>query len=336
MRQLRPQAQLSRGKQLGSGAACAQCQDAIDMVTLDQAIRDLPLSGRAPPTLKARWLPARVALLVAMLVPIVACMEVEETYNYDRSGIAQAKVVLKIDPQYEAALLPDLEGKLRQNTPEGITIDSTQRIDGKAALIVTAGSAAAATQLISDANRSSEFKASDAGFLKQRYEYRLRVIKRPDLPIPHKVRVTLPGSIERTNGLKMTDDTVEFDLTNARRGAVFSVTSTGFAFAFPGGKSTSASLGAAATSPPPASAWLLPMSSVAIVAGALLLVAGWFAGRKRKLSEGVTPSDDASAITPPIATEADAPPQRQVFCSECGSGQAAMRKFCSNCGAGLA
>lgn len=70
--------------------------------------------------------------------------------------------------------------------------------------------------------------------MRRKYEYRMLVTKSPEMPVPHRIKVTLPGSIAQTNGTKLSDDTVEFDVTTARRGSSFFAASTGFALSFSG------------------------------------------------------------------------------------------------------
>ena len=272
------------------------------------------------------WELFKVIAALATALFISGCMEIEEQYRLSSDGKADARIVIKVDPQYESLVLPELKKKLGTVLPPGMKLDASQRIDGKAAIVITGEGLELAT--IGADDQPMRFSASPAGFLQQRYRFALSAAQAPDIQIPHRVRVTLPGSIEQTNGRKIESDTVEFDLTNARRGAQFQATSTGFAFSF-------ASSGAAAPRGQTTTTWLLPGSLVAIVLGSILLAAGWMMGKKTATSA------DASRAAP-VPMEIASPPSTagvpdaaRVFCSECGAPQAATRRFCSDCGAQL-
>ena len=266
-----------------------------------------------------------IAALVTALF-MSGCMEVEEQYRLSSDGKVDARIVMKVEPQYESLVLPELKKKMRADLPPGMKLDASQRIDGKVAIVITGEGLELAT--ISSDDQPMRFSAAPAGLLQQRYRFTLNAAKAPDIPIPHRVRVTLPGSIEQTNGRKIESDTVEFDLTNARRGAQFQATSTGFALSF-GSSSKAAPQGQTTT------AWLLPGSLVAIVLGSIVLVARWMMGKKTATSADASraaPVPMASASPPSMAGVPDA---ARVFCSECGTSQAATRRFCSDCGAPL-
>ena len=157
-----------------------------------------------------------------------------------------------------------------------------------------------------------------------RYEY--RGILRVTIPFPHRAVVSLPGSIESVlGGKKIASDTVEFDLTHAKPGDVFAVTSTAFAFGLGSGGAT-----AAASANPGTAAWLIPLSVGSIGAGVALLLTGWFRSR-----QAARANDSLPSFAPPTAaTHAPMPAEEAAsqFCTECGAANTVGRRFCGQCG----
>lgn len=269
----------------------------------------------------------RVVALLFTAICVCGCMEVEEQYRISRDGKTDARIVFKIDPQYESLILSDLDRKLRSDLPTGMKVDSTQRINGKAAVIVEGQGMALST--ISADDQPMQLVESQAGFLRKRYAFTVNAAKPPDIPIPHRLRVTLPGSIEQTNGRKIDSDTVEFDLSNARRGSRFQVTSTalGFSFGSSGDAVPNSTAGITA-------GWLLPVSLCAIALGALAIGAGRIVGRRPATASLPSAVPVSDAATPAAQPQGGIAPLR-IYCSECGKPQAVTRKFCAACGASL-
>lgn len=275
-------------------------------------------------TLGTRWF---VAMLLSMVAGLGGCIEVEQRVRVHDDGTASVRATIKIDPQYEALVLSEMKRELPKKVPPGVRLDFSQRIDGKAAVLIEADGAAATAMLSKDG--STKITIGDGGFMKKRYEYKEIVSRVPEIPIPTRVVVSLPGSIETvTGGQKVAGDTVEFDQTHAKRGDVFSVTSTAFAFSLGGGDAA-----AAGVSSPDAIAWLMPVSIGSICAGLLLLLTGWFRSRHVARSIGALPKVAAATH----AVRETHPPEEvaPVFCTECGAPNTATRKFCGQCGHAL-
>lgn len=256
------------------------------------------------------------------------CIEVEQRVRVNDDATVSVKATIKIDPQYEALVLPKMKEELTKKAPPGVRLDFSQRIDGKAAVLIEAEGAAADAMLKEDG--STTITVSDGGFMKKRYEYREIVTRVPEMPVPARSVVSLPGSIESvTGGIKTADDTVEFDQTHAKRGDVYAVTSTAFAFSLGNGRATAAS-----GANPGTAAWLVPVSIGSICAGVALLLAGWIRSR-HAVSAGVSPpiyaARTAAAQVPAPVEEA-----RSLFCTECGAANTVGRKFCGQCGHAMA
>ena len=275
-----------------------------------------------------------MVLLLSMTVWLCGCIEVDQHIRVLEDGSMSYRGTLKIDPQYEALVLPQLRAELPKKAPPGVRFDFTQRIDGKAAVLIEADGAAAASMLNADDSSLATATVSAGGFMKKRYQYRKVVKRASEFPIPIRTLVSLPGSIETvTGGTKTADDTVEFNQTHAKRGDVFAVTSTAFAFNLRGGGG-----GAAAAVPDFGTArWLLPASIGAIGVGLVLLLIGWLRLRQPARSASSPPivpvpmpsPSPSPSVPPPVAAVAS------VFCTECGVPNAAGRKFCGKCGHAL-
>jgi zinc-ribbon domain len=263
-------------------------------------------------------------VLLSMVACLYGCIEAEERIRVHEDGSFGVKVIMKIDPQYEALVLPALKEELMKKLPSGARIDFSQRIDGKAAILIEADGAAAAKMLKEDG--SAAITVSDGGFWKKRYEYRETVKLTPEIPFMRRTVVSLPGSIESfTGGNKTAGNTVEFDQTHAKRGDVFAATSTAFAFSMRSSDTEAASM--AYLGP---AAWLTPASIGSICVGIVLLLIDWFRSRQTTHSRAAPqPVVSSAPVTPqpPLAKDA-----RVVFCSQCGARNALGRKFCNQCG----
>lgn len=256
------------------------------------------------------------------------CIEIEEARRFDPNGEAHLYLVIKVDPQYESLVFHDLDRQLRADAPPGVRIDSSQRIDGKAAFVIEADGPAAAE--LGAKEYPAALSISSGGFMKRRYDYRVSVSRTPQMPIPHRLRVTLPGSIEQTNGSKISGDTVEFDLTHARRGATFTVSSMAWAFDFGGTGSPSALSGVANDG------WLLPASLALIGAGIVALAIGLIRRRRSpKVAVPLATSVSQPRDTATVATSESGVAGGTLFCTECGAKNPSSRRFCSACGQAL-
>jgi zinc-ribbon domain len=274
-----------------------------------------------------RW--SRIVLL-SMVAVLFGCIELEQQIRVHEDGSMSLKGTIRIDPQYEALVLPQMKQEMPKKAPPGVRLDFSQRIDGKAAVLYEAdGEAAAAMLKEEDGSTSVTITVSDGGFMKKRYEYREVVRRVPEIPFPNRLTIILPGSIESvTAGKKTADDTVEFDQTHAKRGDVFAATSAAYAFSL-----GSDGAAAADVANPGMAAWLMPASIASLCAGVLLLLAGWFRSRQVGRAGGSTLLVKAP---PPDARVTDkAEELASVFCTECGASNSEGRKFCSRCGHAL-
>ena len=146
------------------------------------------------------------ALLATVLAGMLfGCIDVAEHRRFDTDGALHFKAVMMIEPQYEALVMPELKKKFEGVRTKGWKIDLTQRIDGKAAAVLEADGDDALAEL-GRSDQPFKLAVSDAGFMRRRYEYRMLITKSPEMPVPHRIKVTLPGSIAQTNGAKLSDD----------------------------------------------------------------------------------------------------------------------------------
>ena len=277
--------------------------------------------GAAP----AANLLARSRVMLSCMLACLACgcIEAEERIEVRGDGSLSVKATIKVDPQYESLVLPEMKKELPKQVPPGTRLDFSQRIDGKAAVIIEAEGAVAAAMQAQDG--STTITVSDGGFMKKRYEYREVVQKVPEIPFPHRALVTLPGLVDGVvGGKKIAADTVEFDRTHAKRGATFVATSTAFAFSLGSGDTT-----VAAVASPGSVAWLIPVSVGAILVGVALLLTGWVRSRRavRAVSMPAVAAPPAAAHEPLLVGEG-----ASMFCTECGAANVAGRKFCGQCG----
>ena len=268
----------------------------------------------------------RRIVLLGIVACLYGCMEVEQRVQVNEDGSISLKVIMKIDPQDEAAALAalreELTTKKRTELPAGTRVDFSQRVDGKAAVIMEVDGASALEML--QIQGATTITVRDGGFMKKRYEYKETVAGRSEVPFRAVIR--LPGSIESvTGGKKTADDTAEFDLTHANKGDKIAVTSTAFTFNLGSVDTATAAMANTGTT-----TWLMPASIGSIFAGMVLLLTGWF--RSRKATRAVGARQTVAAPTPAVRGPNWVDEVASVFCTECGAPNAAGRKFCSTCG----
>ena len=271
----------------------------------------------------------RAALLMGIAALQCGCIEVETRLRVHDDSSVSVKTTMKIDPQYEAMVLPEFKKELPKKLPPGVRVDFSQRIDGKAAVVIEAEGAPADALLKEDGSIS--ITVSDGGFMKKRYEYREVVKRAVEVPVPIRLVVTLPGSIESlSGGQKTAGDTVEFDQSNAKPGNVYAATSTAFAFAFGSDGATAAQVARPGVTTAPfamnsSNETLIAASVAAILAGVALLTAGLV--RSRRADRG----GNQSAVVVVPAAQAHAPAANvahaSFFCSECGAPNTAGAYF---------
>lgn len=265
--------------------------------------------------------------LVIVVVLLYGCVEVNEQIRIHDDGSLSFKATIKVDPQYEAMVLPKLQSELQKKTPKGVRLDFSQRIEGKAAVIIEADGEPATQIKMEDG--SATLSITPDGFMKRRFTYTETVLKTPEYPFSDREVITFPGALDSvTNGKKVSSDTVEFDRTYAKRGDVFSATSVVYALNF--GSSQTASAGVTVPGTP---GWLIPTSIGSILAGVALWLTGWIRSRRSSRGSDSTPVDLTSM--PMIAEHGQVDKVETVFCSECGASNTANRKFCSHCGQAL-
>ena len=279
----------------------------------------------------------RAALLMGIAALQCGCIEVETRLRVNDDSSVSVKTTMKIDPQYEAMVLPEFKKELPKKLPPGVRVDFSQRIDGKAAVVIEAEGAPADALLKEDGSIS--ITVSDGGFMKKRYEYREVVKRAVEVPVPIRLVVTLPGSIESlSGGQKTAGDTVEFDQSNAKPGNVYAATSTAFAFAFGSDRATAAQVARSDAIATPltmtgSNGTLIAASVASILAGVALLTLGWVRSRRadRDGSRSAVAAIPAAQLHTPGADVAHA----SIFCSECGAPNTAGRRFCGKCGHAL-
>ena len=265
-------------------------------------------------------------VLLGAASALCGCVEVSEHISVRTDGSLAVRAVVKIDPEFEDLVLSKMKSEAAKKLPAGARIDFSQRIDGKATIIIEAEGEAADQMRKEDG--STTITVSDAGLFTKRYEYREIVQLVPPMPFPNHAVIVLPGSIEHvTGGRKVANDTVEFDRTRAKRGDSFVATSTAFALNFGDGRAAAFDITSVSSA-----TWLLPTSVASIIVGAGLLAIGWFRARSAR-GLRVVPVTVAA-----IDSSAEAPATEgvlAVFCTECGAVNSAGRKFCSQCGHAL-
>lgn len=224
---------------------------------------------------------------------LCGCLEVKQSIVIDNNGSGSIAVKFVVEKQWAPMVVPELKKGFQKDMPAGFKVaDETTDEAGNSVLGVKGVFKNVAE--LSDKDTQYVFVAEGGGLFRKTYRFEIRQLATMnfDVPIPFEFLVKMPGTVDETNGLKVSSHEVKWGSpTGFKKGTVMSA------------KSTDTTL-----------LGILVYGFVALAA----IVAGWFFLFKRfyKVSV-VAPIQNAESV---------------IFCTECGQRNLESATFCTCCG----
>lgn len=166
-------------------------------------------------------------LCLSLLLP--SCLEVKQAININRDGSGLAKMEIAI--QNEMLSMPggqqQISGMKAALQKEGWSIEGDKDVNGKH--LITASKKFKDITELNDNETRYAFSSEKKGFMKKAYSLELTQLKSSEMPFPYEVSIKMPGSIDETNGTKVSSGEVKWTLQGMRRGTKLSVKSSGLA-----------------------------------------------------------------------------------------------------------
>jgi len=96
--------------------------------------------------------------------------------------------------------------------------------------VITAGRRFKGISELNDDEARYTFSSEKKGFMRRSYALKVKYIKSPEIPFPfpYEISARMPGSIDETNGHKVSSDEAKWNLQGLLKGTELSVKSSGF------------------------------------------------------------------------------------------------------------
>ena len=169
-------------------------------------------------------------LVFAILIcfSLTSCLEVKQKINIhkDGSGKVRAEVGIIKKMLYGERLFEALAEFREDIKKEGWKIVGEKEEKGKY-VIVFEKKFKDISELNDDESRYT-FSSERRGFLRKTYTLEVKHIESSEIPFPYEISIKVPGSIDETNGIKVSTDEAKWNLQGLQRGTVISLKSSGF------------------------------------------------------------------------------------------------------------
>lgn len=170
---------------------------------------------------KRKFLKALLLLCLPLL--LTSCLEVKHGININKDGSGEARLEVAVQKEWASQLIP----KLKSDIPKGWSIVEEKEKEGKHVVIINR-KFKKISELNDDEARYS-FSSERKGFLKKSYILEVAQLKSSDMPFPYEITIKVPGSIDETDGSKISSGEVKWNLQGLRKGTKLSIKSSAFA-----------------------------------------------------------------------------------------------------------
>lgn len=223
---------------------------------------------------------------------LCGCLEVKQSIVLDSEGSGSVVVKIVVDKQWAPLVVPDLKKAFQKDMQKAVLklTDETKDEAGNSVLLVSGVFRNVAE--LSDKDTQYVFVTEGGGLFTKTYRFEIRQLEtmKFDVPIPFEFLVKMPGTVDETNGIKVSSHEVKWSSqTGFRKGTVLSA------------KSTATPL----------------LGMLLYGAGAIiLLAAGWFF-LSRRVPKAVAPIQSAAPMI--FCTECGQKnSESATFCTHCG------------------
>jgi len=165
-------------------------------------------------------------LILCCVFLLTSCLEVKQQLNIAKDGSGDARLEVAVQEMWASQVIP----KVKSDMPKGWNVIEEKVKEGKQ-VIVFSRKFKEVSELNDDETRYT-FASERKGFMKRSYAIEVKQLKSSDMPFPYEVIIKIPGSIEETNGQKISSAEVKWSLQGLRSGTSLTVKSS--ALAMPG------------------------------------------------------------------------------------------------------
>lgn len=175
----------------------------------------------------ARRIFIKALFFICLTLLVTSCLEVKQEVNINKDGSGNAKLEIAIQKEmlFDPMAIPNLKNNLNK---EGWSILGEVEKEGKH--VITAGRRFKDISELNDDESRYTFSSQRKGFMRRSYALKVKYIKSPEIPFPfpYEISIRMPGSIDETNGNKVSSDRSRWNLEGLRKGTELSVKSSGF------------------------------------------------------------------------------------------------------------
>jgi len=165
-----------------------------------------------------------VVLLFLILCLFTSCIEVKQGININRDGSGDAQLEVAIQKEFASMVIP----KLKADAPK--TWKFVAEKDKEGQRVVTFSTKFKDISELTDGDTRYTCSSKKEHFLKRSYSLYIEQLKTSDMPFPYEIDIKVPGSINETNGAKLSSNEVKWNLWGFRKGEKLYVKSTAFVF----------------------------------------------------------------------------------------------------------
>jgi hypothetical protein len=153
----------------------------------------------------------RFVLLIFIAVGLTSCIEVKQGININKDGSGDARLEVAILQMWAPQVVP----KLKTDIPKGWNVVEEKEKEGKHVIVF--GRKFKDVSELNDSETRYAFSSERKGFLKKSYILEVSQLKSSDMPFPYEVMIEMPGSIDETDGVKVSSSKVKWGLQGFKK-----------------------------------------------------------------------------------------------------------------------
>jgi hypothetical protein len=161
------------------------------------------------------------SMLIFLAFLLTSCLEVKQAIDINKDGSGDTRLEVAVQKEWAPQAIP----KLKADIPKGWNIIEEKDKEGKH--IIVLGRKFKDISELNDNKTRYVFSSERKGFLKK--SYNIEVSYRDTPSIPFEVVLKVPGSIDETDGTKVSSSEVKWNLQGFRKGMSLTVKSSAFA-----------------------------------------------------------------------------------------------------------
>ena len=156
----------------------------------------------------------RSMLFILISFLLASCIEVKHEINLNKQGSGEARVEIAVQQEWADMIIPRLKRSIQED-PAGWNIIEERQEEGRHRIVL-----GKKFKSISDLN-DDEFRytlSEEGSFLKKSYILEVEQLESSDMPFSYELTIKMPGSIDETNGIKISSNRVRWNFDGFRKG----------------------------------------------------------------------------------------------------------------------